>query len=191
MVNICLQCWRPCVIKSLWLKLLFYLPLVCFYPFNTILKHSWVHLFQLWVFSHKFSLLLTYFEFWICKTLTCFQACSYEKRYSQKRAVLFFLSSPFTHTLSVIISLFSGLPFLHFFFKKQIYACFLYTHVYFFLCSLLKIFFCFYNISLGGKVIFFRDNNISYMECGSNNTEEYTKRRMNPQRTNTALSCWG
>lgn len=46
---------------------------------------------------------------------------------------------------------------------------------------LFALIFFFYNISLGEKWSLFRDNNISYMECGSNNKEEYTKRRMNPE----------
>ena len=137
MVNICLQCWRPCVIKSLWLNILFYLLLVCFYPFNTLFKHSWVHLFQLWFFSPQILTVLDLFWILNMQNINMLPSIFLWKRYSQKRATLFFLFSPFTHTLSVIISLFSGLPFLYFFFKKQIYACFLYTHVYFFLCSLL------------------------------------------------------
>ena len=47
-------------------------------------------LFTFGLFFHKFSLLLTYFEFWICKTLTCFQACSYKKGILRRGQFSFF-----------------------------------------------------------------------------------------------------
>lgn len=90
-----------------------------------------------------------------------------------RRGNSLFSSSPFTRNLSVQFHCFLLCLFVFFLQKADICMLSLYTCIFLFMLSALIFFFN--NISLGEKWSF-RDNNISYMECGSNNKEEYTKK---------------